>query len=133
MPPTAMRRRVRGAARGDRRRRRDRGRARRRSCREAPDNIAAEMRHGDAATAEAAFARAAHVVALDLVNQRVAPVSMEPRSVLAAFDRGERPADGAHEHPDADRGARRARRRAARPRRGAGARRSSATSAAASA
>ena len=52
----------------------------------APDNVAAEMRHGDAAATEAAFARAAHRVALDLVNQRLAPVPMEPRSVLAYVD-----------------------------------------------
>ncbi|TXH46691.1 MAG: xanthine dehydrogenase family protein molybdopterin-binding subunit [Burkholderiaceae bacterium] len=52
-------------------------------CDAAPDNIAAEMRHGDAAAAEAAFARAAHRVSLDLVNQRLAPASMEPRVVLA--------------------------------------------------
>ena len=54
----------------------------------APDNISAEMRHGDAAATEAAFARAAHRVSLDLLNQRVAPAPMEPRSVLAAFDEG---------------------------------------------
>jgi len=53
---------------------------------EAPDNIAAEMRHGDAAATEAAFARAAHRVALDVVNQRLAPSPMEPRSVVARFD-----------------------------------------------
>jgi carbon-monoxide dehydrogenase large subunit len=53
---------------------------------DAPDNIAAEMRHGDAAATAAAFAGAAHVVSLDLVNQRVAPSSIEPRSVLAEFD-----------------------------------------------
>jgi carbon-monoxide dehydrogenase large subunit len=45
------------------------------------------MRHGDAAATEAAFAGAAVRVALDLVNQRVAPVSLEPRSVVASFDR----------------------------------------------
>jgi carbon-monoxide dehydrogenase large subunit len=55
----------------------------------APDNVAAEMRHGDAAACDAAFAAAAHRVALDLVNQRLAPVSMEPRSVLA-YPEGER-------------------------------------------
>src|SRR5439155_10474789 len=54
---------------------------------EAADNIAAEMRHGDAAAAEAACARAAVRVALDLVNQRVAPVAMEPRSVVASFEK----------------------------------------------
>ncbi len=55
----------------------------------APDNISAEMCHGDAAAAEAAFARAAHRVSLELVNQRLAPAPMEPRSVLAWMD-GER-------------------------------------------
>ncbi|MFT3953724.1 MAG: xanthine dehydrogenase family protein molybdopterin-binding subunit [Piscinibacter sp.] len=55
-------------------------------CEAAPDNIAAEMRHGDAAAAEAAFKVAAHVVALDLVNQRLAPASMEPRVVLVEPD-----------------------------------------------
>lgn len=52
-------------------------------CPEAPDNLAAEARHGDAAASDAAFARAAHVVSLAIVNQRVAAVSIEPRSVLA--------------------------------------------------
>ena len=37
----------------------------------APGNIACEARHGDAAATTAAFARAAHRVSLDLVNQRV--------------------------------------------------------------
>ncbi|MEO7009081.1 MAG: xanthine dehydrogenase family protein molybdopterin-binding subunit, partial [Caldimonas sp.] len=55
-------------------------------CPEAPDNIAAEMRHGDAAATRLAFERAAHVVSLDLVNQRLAPSSIEPRSVLAETD-----------------------------------------------
>ena len=53
---------------------------------DAPDNIAAEMRHGNAAATAQAFAHAAHVVTLDLVNQRVAPSPIEPRSVLAEFD-----------------------------------------------
>jgi carbon-monoxide dehydrogenase large subunit len=52
-------------------------------CEEAPDNVAAEARHGDAAAAEAGFARADHVVSLDIVNQRVVALSLEPRSVLA--------------------------------------------------
>ncbi|MGE5088455.1 MAG: xanthine dehydrogenase family protein molybdopterin-binding subunit [Candidatus Levyibacteriota bacterium] len=56
---------------------------------DAPDNIACEIRHGDPAAAEAAFARAAHVVALDLVNQRVAPSPIEPRSTLATWDAAE--------------------------------------------
>ncbi len=55
-------------------------------CDEAPDNVAATMRHGDAAATEAAFAAAAHRVSLDLVNQRLAPSAMEPRAVLAIRD-----------------------------------------------
>ena len=53
---------------------------------EASGNIAAQMKHGDAAAADAAFASAAHVVTLDLVNQRLAPTPMEPRSALASYD-----------------------------------------------
>ncbi len=49
----------------------------------APDNIAAEKRHGDAAATAQAFAGARHVVKLDLVNQRLAALTLEPRSVLA--------------------------------------------------
>ncbi|MCA3322953.1 MAG: xanthine dehydrogenase family protein molybdopterin-binding subunit [Roseomonas sp.] len=52
----------------------------------AGNNIVAETRYGDQAAVEAAFAKAAHVVSLDLVNQRLAPVSMEPRVVLAEYD-----------------------------------------------
>ena len=55
-------------------------------CAEAPDNIAAEARHGDAAAAARAFDGAARVVSLELVNQRVAPVTMEPRTALAEWD-----------------------------------------------
>lgn len=59
-------------------------------CEEAPDNIAAEARHGKADQVAQAFARAAHVVALDLTNQRVAALTLEPRSILALVD----PEDG---------------------------------------
>ncbi|MBC5782535.1 xanthine dehydrogenase family protein molybdopterin-binding subunit [Ramlibacter sp. USB13] len=52
-------------------------------CPEAPDNVAAEMRLGDAQKTAAAFGQAAHVVQLEIANQRVAAVSIEPRSVLA--------------------------------------------------
>ena len=55
-------------------------------CAAAPDNIAAEMRHGDAGATAAAFAHARHVVKLDVRNQRVAAVTLEPRSVLASVD-----------------------------------------------
>lgn len=52
-------------------------------CEEAAGNIAAEMRHGNSQDATAAFAKAAHVVALDVNNQRVVALTIEPRSVLA--------------------------------------------------
>ncbi len=54
----------------------------------APDNIACEASHGDAAATAAAFESAAHRVSLELVNQRLAPSTMEPRSVLAWMDAG---------------------------------------------
>lgn len=53
---------------------------------EATGNIAAQMIHGDAAATDAAFAAAAHVVVLDVVNQRLAPTPLEPRSSLAEYD-----------------------------------------------
>lgn len=49
----------------------------------APDNIACEARHGDAAACDAAFAQAAHVVKLDLTHQRLAALTLEPRAVRA--------------------------------------------------
>ena len=55
-------------------------------CDAAPDNIAAEMRHGDATATAEAFAQAAHVVSLNLNNQRLAALTIEPRSVLALTD-----------------------------------------------
>ncbi len=59
-------------------------------CDEAADNISAEMRHGDAAATDQAFSGAAHVVGLSLSNQRLAALTLEPRSVLAMVD----PSDG---------------------------------------
>jgi carbon-monoxide dehydrogenase large subunit len=55
-------------------------------CEEATGNIAAEMRHGSSEAATAAFAKASHVVALDVINQRVVALTIEPRSVLAVHD-----------------------------------------------
>ena len=55
---------------------------------EATGNIAARMSHGDRAACDAAFASAAHVVKLDLVNQRLQAAPMEPRAALGL------PADG---------------------------------------
>jgi carbon-monoxide dehydrogenase large subunit len=53
---------------------------------EVPDNIAAAASYGDAAAVDAAFAKAAHVVALDIVNQRLIPNAIEPRANLAEPD-----------------------------------------------
>ena len=53
---------------------------------EASGNVACEFRHGDAEATTAAFRKAAHVVRLDLLNQRVAPCPIEPRATLAAYD-----------------------------------------------
>ncbi len=53
---------------------------------QASGNVACEARYGKVDATEAAFAKAAHVVSLDLVNQRVAPVPIEPRSTLASHD-----------------------------------------------
>src|SRR6185436_1259579 len=52
----------------------------------ATGNIAAEMRHGDPEATNKAFASAAHVVSVDLDNQRVIPNPIEPRATLASFD-----------------------------------------------
>ena len=52
----------------------------------AAGNVACVAHHGDAAAADAAFARASHVVELEIVNQRLAPSPIEPRATLASFD-----------------------------------------------
>jgi aerobic carbon-monoxide dehydrogenase large subunit len=52
-----------------------------------PNNVALDYHYGDAAKIDAAFAGAAHVTKLDIVNTRVAVVSMEPRVALAHYDR----------------------------------------------
>ena len=78
----AGRRRLRGAAGGDRpqRRRLDRHeRARRRA-----DNVCYDWGHGDKAAVDAAFAKAAHVTKLSFVNNRLIPNAIEPRAANAA-------------------------------------------------
>ncbi len=70
---------------------------------EASGNIACEFRHGDAEATAAAFRKAAHVVRLDLLNQRVAPCPIEPRATLATYDANDGAADAHRELPDADR------------------------------
>jgi len=51
-----------------------------------PDNLALDWETGDRAAVEAAFASAAHVARLDLVNNRVVVAAVEPRGATAAYD-----------------------------------------------
>ena len=49
---------------------------------EAPGNVCFRWVRGDAAAVTAAFARAAHVVSVDLVNQRITGAAIEPRAAI---------------------------------------------------
>jgi len=53
---------------------------------DAPGNIAGRSSFGDAAACDAAFAQAAHVARISVRNQRLAPVTLEPRGCAAEFD-----------------------------------------------
>ena len=53
---------------------------------ESPGNVGAVAQYGDVAACDAAFAAAAHVVNLTVDNQRLAPVTLEPRAGAAEFD-----------------------------------------------
>jgi len=53
---------------------------------EAPGNVSAEARFGDAKAVEAAFARAAHVTRVKLHNQRVIAMALEPRGSIAVYE-----------------------------------------------
>jgi carbon-monoxide dehydrogenase large subunit len=53
---------------------------------ESPGNVGAVAQYGDAAACDAAFGAAAHVVNLTVDNQRLAPVTLEPRACAAEFD-----------------------------------------------
>jgi aerobic carbon-monoxide dehydrogenase large subunit len=55
---------------------------------EAPDNVALDYHYGDSDKVKAAFARAAHVTRLKLVNSRVVVNAIEPRAALAQFENG---------------------------------------------
>lgn len=52
----------------------------------APGNVALDWEHGDAAAVDAAFASAAHRIAVRLEDTRVAPSALEPRAASAAWD-----------------------------------------------
>ena len=55
---------------------------------EASGNIAAEAQYGDAAAVEAAFRKAHHVTSIEVRNQRLIAMALEPRASLAAFESG---------------------------------------------
>ena len=55
---------------------------------DAPGNIAGETRYGKADEAAAAFKRAAHVTGIELHNQRVIAVAMEPRCAIGVHEKG---------------------------------------------
>jgi carbon-monoxide dehydrogenase large subunit len=55
---------------------------------DAPGNVAAQTQFGDKAATDAAFAKASHVSRLSFYNQRLVPVSMEPRGSVAEYDAG---------------------------------------------
>jgi carbon-monoxide dehydrogenase large subunit len=51
-----------------------------------PGNVALDWTDGHAASVEAAFTNAAHVERVRIADTRLAPVSMEPRCGIGAFD-----------------------------------------------
>ena len=55
---------------------------------EAPNNTAFNFGLGDKAATDAAFARAAHVTKIDLINNRLIPNPMEPRAAIGEYDSG---------------------------------------------
>jgi aerobic carbon-monoxide dehydrogenase large subunit len=52
---------------------------------EVPGNIACDYHFGDSEKVAAAFARAAHVTRLPIVNNRIVVCAMEPRSAIASY------------------------------------------------
>ena len=54
---------------------------------QAAGNLCFDWHLGDKAATDAAFAKAAHVTKLDLINNRLVPNAMEPRAAIGEFDR----------------------------------------------
>lgn len=54
---------------------------------EAPDNHCYKWAIGDRTQVDAVFAKAKHVVKLDLVNNRLVPNAMEPRAAIGSYNR----------------------------------------------
>jgi aerobic carbon-monoxide dehydrogenase large subunit len=53
---------------------------------EAPGNVCYDWHLGDKAATDAAFQKAAKVVSIDLVNQRLVPNAIEPRAAIGEYD-----------------------------------------------
>jgi len=53
-----------------------------------PGNVILDFHHGDGEAVAKAFAEAAHVVSMEILNSRVAVTPMEPRSAIGDFDAG---------------------------------------------
>ena len=68
-----------------------------------PNNVALDYHYGDTAKIDAAFAGAAHVTKLDIVNTRVAVVSMEPRVGARRLRQGHRALHASRFRPRASR------------------------------
>ena len=55
---------------------------------EMPNNISYRFQKGDRAVTEAAFAQAAHVTSIELINNRLTIASMETRGAIATIEQG---------------------------------------------
>ena len=66
---------------------------------EAPGNLAFDWHYGDEAAVQAAFAKAAKVVKLELVNNRVICNAMEPRACVAEWNAADAKLTVADLHP----------------------------------
>ncbi|MEQ8604172.1 MAG: xanthine dehydrogenase family protein molybdopterin-binding subunit [Marivibrio sp.] len=54
---------------------------------DAPDNLCYDWELGDEAEVDAEFKNAAHVVSIDVTNNRLIPNAMEPRAAIGEFDK----------------------------------------------
>ena len=55
---------------------------------ESPDNVCFDWEIGNREEVDSAMAEAAHIVSIDLVNQRLIPNAMEPRAAIGEYDSG---------------------------------------------
>ena len=67
---------------------------------DAPGNVCYDWHIGDKAVVDAAFAKAAKVVKLDLTNNRLIPNAMEPRAAIGEFDSQQRRLHAVHHQPE---------------------------------